>query len=127
MDEKALLTLWNEKRMQIIIAQLAPALVLIAVFVLAAQGTFETANDPARYLVIAVAAITGILAMISQIAVIREAEALLTDLGAIENASVLSKKVAASKNFLSITLVVIIGVGLIIFALIVWSVLSKAA
>jgi hypothetical protein len=124
MDERALLSLWNEKRMQIIIAQIAPALVLIAVFVLAAQGTFADASDPARYLAIAVAAITGILAMISQIAVIREAEALMDDLGKIQNASALSQKVAASKSFLKLTLVAIIGLGLIIFALVVWSVFS---
>jgi hypothetical protein len=124
MDEKALLGLWNEKRMQIIVAQIAPALVLIAVFVLAAQGTFADAGNPARYLVVAVAAITGILAIISQIAAIREAEALVTDLGKIENASALSKKVAASKSFLTITLAAIIGLGLIIFVLIVWAVFS---
>ena len=76
MDEKALLKLWNEKRMQIIIAQIAPALVLIAVFVLAAQGTFATASDAAGYLTIAVAAVTGFLAIVSQYAAIREAEAL---------------------------------------------------
>ncbi len=122
MDEKTLLSLWNEKRMQIIIAQIAPALVLIAVIVLAAQGTFASASNPSKYLVIAVAAITGILAMISQIAVIREAEALVADLGKLQNASDLSKKVAASKSFLTITLVAIIGLGLIIFGLIVWSV-----
>lgn len=124
MDEKTLLGLWNDKRMQIIIAQIAPALVLIAVIVLAAQGTFATASDPSKFLVIAVAAITGILAMISQIAVIREAEALVADLGKLQNASDLSKKVAASKSFLTVTLVAIIGLGLIIFALIVWSVFS---
>lgn len=125
MDEKALLSLWNEKRMQIIVAQIAPALVLIAVFVLAAQGTFASAGDPAKYLVIAVAAITGILAMISQIAVIREAEALTSDLGKIDNASQIAKKVAASKSFLTLTLVAIVVLGLIIFGLIVWAVLGS--
>lgn len=124
MDERALLGLWNEKRMQIIIAQIAPALVLIAVFVLAAQGTFVEASDPARYLAIAVAAITGILAMISQIAVIREAEALMTDLGKIQGSSVLAQKVASSKSFLKLTLAAIIALGLIIFALVVWSVFA---
>jgi hypothetical protein len=124
MDEKALLSLWNEKRMQIIVAQIAPALVLIAVFVLAAQGTFADASDAARYLVIAVAAITGILAMTSQIAVIREAEALVSDLGAIENGSQVSKKIAASKSFLSLTLAAIIILGLVVFGLIVWAVFS---
>ena len=36
MDEKGLLELWNTKRTQIINAQIAPTLLLIGVFVLAA-------------------------------------------------------------------------------------------
>ena len=45
MDEKGLLELWNTKRSQVINAQIAPTLLLIAVFVLAAFGKFETANE----------------------------------------------------------------------------------
>ncbi|MBM3690293.1 MAG: hypothetical protein FJW80_11720 [Actinobacteria bacterium] len=124
MDEKALLSLWNQKRMHIIVAQLAPALVLIAVFVLAAQGTFASAGAPARYLAIAVAVVTGILAMTSQIATIREAEALVTDLAKVDNPTELSRRVAASKNFLVLTLAAIIGLALIILVLVVWAVLG---
>jgi hypothetical protein len=124
MDEKVLLQLWNDKRMQIIVAQIAPALVLIAVFVLAAQGTFAEASDSARFLTIAVAAITGILAIISQVAVIREADALLHDLARVQDGTELSKKIASSKNFLTLTMVAVVGFGLLIFALVVWSVLS---
>jgi hypothetical protein len=124
MDEKVLLQLWNDKRMQIIVAQIAPALVLIAVFVLAAQGTFAEASDSARFLTIAVAAITGLLAIISQVAVIREADALLLDLARVQNGTELSKKIASSKNFLTLTMVAVVGLGLLIFALVVWSVLS---
>ncbi|CAB4887422.1 MAG: hypothetical protein F2793_10420 [Actinobacteria bacterium] len=124
MDEQALLKLWNEKRMQIILAQVAPALVLIAVFVLAAQGTFANASDASRYLAIAVAASTGLLAVVSQFAVIREAEALLHDLDRVENASALTKKIASSRSFLSLTAAGVIGLSLVIFALVVWSVLG---
>lgn len=124
MDEKTLLTLWNDKRMQIISAQIAPALVLIGIFVLAAQGTFDKATDAAKYLAIGVAAVTGILAMISQYAAIREGEALVQDLAKVENASALSKKIASSREFLSLTAIAVVGLGLAMFALVVWSVLG---
>jgi aldehyde:ferredoxin oxidoreductase len=124
MDEKALLKLWNEKRMQIIMAQVAPALVLIAIFVLAAQGTLATASDAAGYLVIAVAAVTGFLAIVSQYAAIREAEALLLDLGKVKDPSALTKKIAGSRDFLSLTAIAVIGLGLAIFALVVWAVMA---
>jgi aldehyde:ferredoxin oxidoreductase len=124
MDEKNLLKLWNEKRMQIIIAQIAPALVLTAIFVLAAQGTLATASDEAGYLVIGVAAVTGFLAIVSQYAAIREAEALLLDMGKLKDASALTKKIAGSRDFLSLTAIAVIGLGLSIFALVVWAVMG---
>ena len=74
MDEKNLLDLWNTKRSQIIKAQMAPNLMLIGIFVLAAFGKFDGATDGAKYLAIGVAATTGILSMITQYATIREAE-----------------------------------------------------
>ena len=124
MDEKNLLKLWNEKRMQIIIAQIAPALVLTAIFVLAAQGTLATASDEAGYLVIGVAAVTGFLAIVSQYAAIREAEALLLDMGKLKDASALTKKIAGSRDFLSLTAIAVIGLGLAIFALVIWAVMA---
>jgi aldehyde:ferredoxin oxidoreductase len=124
MEEKHLLQLWNEKRSHIISAQIAPALVLIGVMVLAAQGTFADASDAARYLAIAVAGVTGFLAMISQYAAIREAEALIQDLGKITNASALSKKIAGSREFLSLTAIAVVTLGLGMFALVIWSVLG---
>ena len=124
MDEKNLLKLWNEKRMQIIIAQIAPALVLTAIFVLAAQGTLATASDEAGYLVIGVAAVTGFLAIVSQYAAIREAEALLLDMGKLKDASALTKKIAGSRDFLSLTAIAVIGLGLSIFALVIWAVMA---
>jgi aldehyde:ferredoxin oxidoreductase len=124
MDEKNLLKLWNEKRMQIIIAQIAPALVLTAIFVLATQGTLATASDEAGYLVIGVAAVTGFLAIVSQYAAIREAEALLLDMGKLKDASALTKKIAGSRDFLSLTAIAVIGLGLAIFALVIWAVMA---
>jgi hypothetical protein len=124
MDEKALLELWNTKRSQIINAQIAPTLMLIGVFVVAAFGMFEDATDGAKYLTIGVAAATGILAIISQYAAIREAEVLLIDLKRIENSSELSKRIAQSRGLLSMSAIAIVGLGIAIFALVVWAVLG---
>jgi len=124
MDEKGLLELWNIKRTQVINAQKAPNFMLIGIFVLAAFGKFETATDATKYLVIGVAAVTGILAIISQYATIREAEALLVDLHRIAKPSELTKKIAASRHLLSLSAIAIVGLGLAVFALVTWAVLG---
>ena len=116
MDELALLKLWNEKRRSVITAQVSPALVLIGVFVLAAYGKFDNASTSAKLLTIGVAAATGILAIISQYAAIREAEALIMDLN----------KVADSRSLLSLAAIAIVGLGIAIMALVLWAVLGSA-
>jgi aldehyde:ferredoxin oxidoreductase len=124
MDEKNLLDLWNTKRSQIIKAQMAPNLMLIGIFVLAAFGKFDGASDGAKYLTIGVAAATGILAMITQYATIREAEALIVDLNRVEKPSELAKKIASSRGLVSLFAIAIVGLGLAVFALVVWAVLG---
>ena len=123
MDEKNLLDLWNTKRSQIIKAQMAPNLMLIGIFVLAAFGKFDGASDAAKYLAIGVAATTGILSMITQYATIREAEALIVDLKRVTNPSELSKKIATSRGLVSLFAIAIVGLGIAVFALVVWAVL----
>ena len=124
MDEKGLLDLWNTKRTQVINAQIAPTLMLIGVFVVAAFGKFETATDAAKYLTVGVAAATGILDIISQYATIREAEVLLLDLKKLEKPSALSKKIADSRGLLSLSAIAMVGLGIGVFALVVWAVLG---
>jgi len=125
MDEKNLLELWNTKRSQIIQAQVAPALVLIGVMVLASIGTFKSAPSAAKYLALGVAAVTGILAMITQYAAIREAESLIIDMNRLKEPSALTKKIASSRGLLSLTAIGIVGMGIAIFALVTWAVLGK--
>jgi hypothetical protein len=124
MDEKSLIKLWNENRTQIIIAQISPALVLIGLVALSAYGKFADASDGTKYFALGVAAVTGVLAMISQYAAIREAEALIADLKKIEKRSALSDKIADSRGLLSLSAIAIIGMGLAIFALVTWAVLG---
>jgi len=123
MDERNLVDLWNTKRSQIIKAQMAPNLMLIGIFVLAAFGKFDGASDAAKYLAIGVAATTGILSMITQYATIREAEALIVDLKRVTNPSELSKKIATSRGLVSLFAIAIVGLGIAVFALVVWAVL----
>lgn len=123
MDEKGLLELWNTKRTQIISAQMAPTLMLTGIFVLAAFGKFEGASDATKYLTIGVAAATGILAIISQYATVREAEALIVDLNRVEKPSELAKKIATSRGLISLFAIAIVGLGIAVFALVVWAVL----
>jgi hypothetical protein len=124
MDEKGLLELWNTKRSQIIKAQMAPNLMLIGIFVLAAFRKFEMASDGAKYLAIGVAAATGILAIITQYATIREAEVLLIDMKRLEKPTELTKKISDSRHLLSLSAIAIVGLGIGVFALVVWAVLG---
>ena len=111
-------------RSQVIQSQVAPALVLIGIVVLATIGAFEDATDGAKYLAIGVAAATGILATISQYAAIREGEALIVDLKSAQNQTALSKKIADSRGLLSLSAIAIVGLDLAIFALVVLAVLG---
>ena len=124
MDEKDLLNLWNKKRTQIIMAQISPALVLIAIMVLAVQGTFGSASDGSKYLAVTIAAVTGFLAIVSQYAAIREAQALVQDLGKVSKPSAIAQKVASSQQLLSLTATAMVAFSLGIFALVIWSVLG---
>ena len=124
MEEKSLLKVWHESRSQIIQSQVAPALVLIAIMVLASFNVFESANDAAKYLALGVAAVTGILATISQYAAVREGEALIVDLRKLEKKSALAEKIAESRGLLSLSAIALIGFDIAIFALVVWAVLG---
>ena len=122
MDEKDLIKLWNTMRSQVIAAQIAPTILLIGVFTLAAFGKFEAASDPVKYLVIGVAAATGILAIISQYATIREAGSLIVDLKKLNKTSELAKKISESGQLLTLSAVAVVGLGVAVFAVVTWAV-----
>ena len=124
MDEKSLLQQWNHMRSQIIQSQVAPALVLIGIMVLASLGVFADAADSAKYLTLGIAAITGILATISQYAAVREGEVLLVDLRRLATPSALSAKIADSRGLLSLSAITIVLFDIAMFTLVVWAVLG---
>jgi hypothetical protein len=122
MDEKHLLELWNKERSQIIHAQLAPAVVLIGILVLAAIGGFENATTQVQYLAIGITVATGILAVTSQLAAIREGEAIALDLQKVENPSHLAQKVASSSRLLSLNTFTTSIVSLAVYALVIYAI-----
>ena len=124
MDEKDLIKLWNGMRSQIITAQMAPALVLTALVALASFDKFDAASDATKFLAVGVAAITGILSMMSQYAAVREGQAVLVDLKNVKSKSELGKQIAGSGDLLKISAGAIIGFGFAVFALVVWSILG---
>jgi hypothetical protein len=124
MDEKDLIKLWNGMRSQIITAQFAPALVLTALVALASFDKFDAASDATKFLAVGVAAITGILSMMSQYAAVREGQAILVDLKNVKSKSELGKQIAGSGDLLKISAGAIIGFGFAVFALVVWSILG---
>lgn len=124
MDEKDLIKLWNGMRSQIITAQFAPALVLTALVALASFDKFDAASDATKFLAVGVAAITGILSMMSQYAAVREGQAVLVDLKSVKSKSELGKQIAGSGDLLKISAGAIIGFGFAVFALVVWSILG---
>jgi hypothetical protein len=75
-----------------------------------------------KYLAVGLAGATGILAIISQYAAIREAEALLIDMKRLANPSELTKKVADSRGLLSLSAIAIVCIGLAVFALVTFAV-----
>jgi len=124
MDEKDLIKLWNGMRSQIITAQFAPAVVLTALVALASFDKFDAASDATKFLAVGVAAITGILSMMSQYAAVREGQAVLVDLKNVKSKSELGKQIAGSGDLLKISAGAIIGFGFAVFALVVWSILG---
>jgi hypothetical protein len=124
MDQEKLINQWNQMRSQIINAQMAPSLVLVGVVIAATFGKFEGASDATKYATLGIVAVTGILAIISQYAAVREGEALLADLAKVSSPSNLAKVIASSRGLLSLSAIAIVGSGLAIFALVVWMVLA---
>jgi len=122
MDEVTLLKLWNQKRNSIISAQMAPTLMLIGILIVAGFGKFDGATNEVKYLAVGIAGATGILAIISQYAAIREAEALLIDMKRLKSQSELTKKIADSRGLLSLSAIAILCIGLLIFALVTFAV-----
>lgn len=122
MTENELISLWNDKRRQLISAQMHSVITLSVITVLAVMGYFESASDYAKLFALLTLGTIGALGILTQFAVIRESKVLVEDLSKHSNLSGIGQSIAASGQYLNLTRVIMtaFSVALIIgFALLV--------
>ncbi|MFM1985909.1 MAG: hypothetical protein RIS18_126, partial [Actinomycetota bacterium] len=115
MDEVTLINIWNAQRKSIAHAQIVSVIIISAVVALIATGQFATAADDVKIAALAAVGTTGILSLISQFAVIREARMIVKDLAKAKSNT--GKIIAASDSYLQLTQVVMVIFGIGLFAL----------
>ena len=108
MHDKDLVELWNDKRRQIISAQLPSVIALSVITVVAMMGYFEGAYTYAMSFAALFLVTVGSLSLLNQFAVIREAKSIVRDLQALDNASGVAKDIAASGSYLRYTQVLMV-------------------
>ena len=114
MDEVTLINIWNAQRKSIAHAQLVSVIIISAVVALIATGQFATTSDEVRLAALIAVGTTGILSLISQFAIIREASMVVKDLAKAKSNT--GKIIAASGGYLQLTQVVMVVFAIGLFA-----------
>jgi lysylphosphatidylglycerol synthetase-like protein (DUF2156 family) len=114
MDEVTLINIWNAQRKSIAHAQLVSVIIISAVVALIATGQFATSSDEVRLAALVAVGTTGILSLISQFAIIREASMVVKDLAKAKSNT--GKIIAASGAYLQLTQVVMVVFAIGLFA-----------
>ena len=114
MNEETLINMWNAKRIGIAHSQIVSVIIIATVVALVVTGQFATASDDIKIMALAAVGTTGILSLISQLAIIREASMLVKDLAKAKTKT--GKIIAASGAYLQLTqfVMVIFGIGLFV-------------
>jgi hypothetical protein len=102
-NEKDLVELWNEKRRQIISAQVPSVVALAVITVMAMLGYFDGEYTYGKSFAALFLVSVGALSVVNQLAVIREGQMIVKDLQAVDNPSALATKIAASGSYLVYT------------------------
>ena len=114
MDEATLVNIWNAKRKSIAHSQIVSVIMIATVVALVATGQFANTTDEIRLLALTAVATTGILSLISQLAIVREASMVVKDLAKAKTNT--GKIIAASGLYLQLTQVVMVGFAIALFA-----------
>jgi len=114
MDEATLINTWNAQRKSIAHSQLVSVIIISAVVALVATGQFVTATDEVRLAALVAVGTTGILSLISQFAIIREASMVVKDLAKAKSNT--GKIIGASGAYLQLTaaVMVVFAIGLFV-------------
>ena len=102
-NEKDLIELWNDKRRQIISAQMPSVIALAVITVMAMLGYFDSEyNYGISYAALFLVSV-GALSILNQLAVIREGQMIVKDLQVVDNPSALATRIAATGSDLVYT------------------------
>ena len=112
MNEKELIELWNDKRRQIISAQMPSVIALAVITVMAMLGYFDSEYNYGISFAALFLVSVGALSVLNQLAVIREGQMIIKDLQAVDNPSALATKIAASGSYLVYTRALMIAFSL---------------
>lgn len=112
MNEKDLIELWNDKRRQIISAQMPSVIALAVITVMAMLGYFDSEYNYGISFAALFLVSVGALSVLNQLAVIREGQMIIKDLQAVDNPSALATKIAASGSYLVYTRALMIAFSL---------------
>lgn len=112
MNEKDLIELWNDKRRQIISAQMPSVIALAVITVMAMLGYFDSEYNYGISFAAIFLVSVGALSLVNQLAVIREGQMIIKDLQAVPNPSALATRIAASGSYLVYTRALMIAFSL---------------
>ena len=112
MNEKDLIELWNDKRRQIISAQMPSVIALAVITVMAMLGYFDSEYNYGISFAALFLVSVGALSLLNQLAVIREGQMIIKDLQAVDNPSALATRIAASGSYLVYTRALMIAFSL---------------
>ncbi len=113
MSEQELIQNYLKMRMQIIVSQLAPTVLLgFAVFI---TPTIATYNDPLKFAFVFILLASGILGALAQFTASREMTSVAADLGALENPSITAKGITQWAQLYWIPMFVTPAIFLVIF------------
>ena len=115
MDEATLINIWNNQRKNIAKSQLVSVIIITAVVYLIVTNQFASTTDEVRLVALAAVGTTGILSLISQLAIIREASMIAKDLAKAKSNT--GKIIANSTGYLQLTQVVMVVFAIGLFAL----------
>ncbi|MDC3000991.1 hypothetical protein OA174_00150 [Actinomycetota bacterium] len=119
MNEKDLIELWNDKRRQIISAQMPSVIALAVITVMAMLGYFDSEYNYGISFAALFLVSVGALSILNQLAVIREGQMIIKDLQAVDNPSALATKIAASGSYLVYTRALMIAFSLALLLVLV--------
>ena len=123
MTERELLGLWNKARLQLILAQLAPAFLLIVTVGLLGAG-LGTAPLVVRIAALLILLASGILGALAEYSTATDAKAVAADLARIDAPSALTSAVLRQAPWLAVVRFVTPAIFVVIFVLLAGALLA---